>query len=70
MTRPMPGYSSPGPNTVIGARPDGLNLDQAVKDMVRGHQEILAAISDHVQHHQVLHDLAREQQAGGDVQRG
>lgn len=70
MTATTPGSSSPGPNTVIGARPAGLNLDQAVTDMVRGHAAIVEAITEHAQHRQLLHSMDREQQAGGDVPRG
>lgn len=70
MTTQTPGYSSPGPNTVIGARPAGLDLDHALHTAVAGHAEIVEAITEHAQHQALLHDMAREQQAGGDVQRG
>lgn len=70
MTTQTPGSSSPGPNTVIGARPAGLDLDGAMKDMIRGHTAIVQAITDHAQHQALLHGIAREQQAGGDVHGG
>lgn len=70
MTTQTPGYSSPGPNTVIGARPAGLDLDHALHAAVEGHGAIVAAIADHARHQALVHNMAREQQAGGDVQRG
>lgn len=70
MTTPTPGYSSPAPSTVIGARPADLEPLHVLEQAVQGHDQILAAIAAHAQRHQIEREALRQLGSGGPLPGG
>lgn len=70
MTQQTPGYSSPGPNTVIGHRPAGLEWARHLRRAAAGHAGQLAAAAEEAQADHVRREIGRQGLADEAIPRG
>lgn len=70
MTEPTPGYSSPGPNTVIGVNPLDGPIHATLWAAVHGHGQIVAAIVNHAEAGHLKREIRREAADRAAISRG